>query len=142
MSIPYLPSVWSCMSGLDAVGNRLLFLCSRSEEPPLVCSPGPVLWRLHGASAPWSRLLNQCQIPAIPCCLQPPHAPIGPRPSVKSHVPAVACGQHPLSISSSPRQGAEDQYVLLPPSSFMTSKSQTKVCSCAVQGECEWIWTA
>ncbi|XP_059918779.1 protein SFI1 homolog isoform X1 [Gadus macrocephalus] len=102
-----------------------------SEEPPLICSPtlhpsapGPGPHRV--VEAPWSRLLNQCQTPAIPCCLQPPHAPISSRPSFKSHVPAVACGQHPLSISSSPRQGAEDQYVLLPPSSFMTSKSQTK----------------
>ena len=130
------------MSDLDVVWNRMTskyvqiewYICfySRAEEPPLVSNTTmnqPVLFPwLHGMDAPCGLSLNQCQTPSVTSCFQPPEVSISSRQFVISNIPIVACGKHPKSSVHSFSHGLENQNVLLPPSSFMTMKSQTKVC--------------
>lgn len=118
-----------------------LYICfSRAEGPLGVSKPTnnqAVLWHgLHGLEAPCGLSLNQYQTPAATSCIQPPPDFISSRPLVMGRIPTVVCDKHPISSVYSSSHVLEN--VLLPPSLFMTMKSQTKVCkmSCPV---CMWM---
>ncbi|CAL8340519.1 unnamed protein product [Lota lota] len=106
--------------------------CPTAEAPPSVSSTmdQPVL-------CPG---LNQGQTPPVTCCIRPPDVSVSSRPFITSHIPAVACGEHPVASihPSCSTHGLDNQYVLLPPSSFMTSKGQTKTCFRSIESDSTW----